>query len=746
MLSIPIYEEIKGFTIFRDDADSFRFYYLPAGIRLARGEDGTPMFSFLRYQYPIKREGGEPGGGYLVFTMELAGDQDVLEKDVRPVLQSRVRTENPQATHIPDVSLVPVDFTDGEVRLVIMRDKEFVKDVNLGRPSLFANNTASIAVELGSNGATLFYEALRGGSQIGAIEYNLRFPVRLPAVTIRGHVSGEEIKEAVMENEAERIKKKSWALGSSSHSTRMHRTSISEVFESQGLIELEILVGTVELDDEDMESLRAFAFRAMDAFINDHFLKGGSVETEEDRRNQWMKFLKQDVSQTFDLNVTYRDVITRDYNPSATINPSFLGGAIDSFVLDIDLENAPWYYNNLEVSVDTNLDFDKYGDIVHSVVGHLTYDQPYPDGRRITKRESVLFTANDRSIKTFKTRLTDVEKDTYHVDVEVNYKSGPVPSAMIYSEDTTVRNLTLRVPNPGVIELELAAVPEAFEKGVRAIEADLRYSDPRNKVPESNEKVILDANAPQASYRRAIYAPWEQPLQYRFTYVLELEDDVRHRSTTEWRELSSGTRYLRVPTPMDEQFNLTVVSAADWDEVSQIVVDLDYDDDAGDLHLHKTLSFKKNEFNYWKFPLRTPEHRSFRYKQTLLMADGAVIEGEWSPVESDAMSLLVGNAPAGVATVEVDPSDIDIGGEVKRVIATLSYSDSANDILDTQAILFRDATPVDWDVARADASVTGFVYTVQYYMKDGTVRTRTDVAGELAEGRTYLFLPGPPEE
>ena len=746
MLSIPVFAEIEGITIFRDDVDPTRFYYLPRNPRILKSGDGRPMFTFLRYQFPIEREGTEPGGGYLVFTTAMREDPAVLESKVKPLLQQRVRAELPVTAAMPEIVLAPVDFTEGEVRLIVTQNNQFVRAVTLGRPSLFGDNTASIAVELSADAATLFYEALKQGGSVAAIEYNLRFPVRLPAVTIIGHVDSKEVKEAVIDYTPQRIKN-SDTWGNESTTTIRHRSSIAETMESQGLIHLEILKGNVDLSEDDMESLRAFAFRAMDEFIKEHFLKGGEIVSDEDRQSQWMRFISEDISARFDLNVTYRDVITREYNPSAQINPSFLGTPIDNVVIDIDLGNAPWYFNNLEVTVDTNLDFTKYGDIVHSVVGHLTYDQRRSDGTRLTKRESVVFTANDLNPKEFKTRLAEIGRDTYHVDVEVNYKSGPTLQTVISRFDTTTRHLTLNVPNPGVIEINFATDPKAFDERLTAIEVEIEYGDPRNNVPRAVETVLLNGDKPETKYRRVIYAPWDKPYRYRFTYTLKDGDGNVQRSTTEWVEASSATQYVKVPTPFEEQFNLTVVPSVDWKEVRELVVDLEYVDTASDYRVQQTFSFSQEAASVkaWKFPLRNPDHRSYRYAQKLLMQNSAVVESGWQTRESDTQTLVVGNALGGVVTVEVDPSDVDIGGEVRRVIARFRYADPAHDLVDTETLVFRDTTSQEWTIARADASVNQFTYDVEYYMADGSRRTLTNQSGTIGSIREFVFLPTPPD-
>ncbi len=744
MLSIPAYDTIEGITIFRDDEDPFRFYYLPRNPRLARGEDGKPQFTFLRYMLPIDRKPDEPpGGGYLVFTAVMREEPQLIESRIRPALQARVRAENPNRHDMPQVVVAPVDFTDGEVRLIILQSDRFIEAVTLGKPSLFGDNTASVAVELTDRGATLFYDALKQGGSIAAIEYDLTFPVRLPAITIRGHVDSQEVKSAVIGYTREQITSDdTW--GNEETREVAHRTSISETMESQGLIQLEILKGNVDLSDEDLESLRAFAFRAMDEFIKEHFLKGGSVETAADRESQWTSYLAQDITARFDLNVSYRDVINRNYNPSLQVNPSFLGAPLDDLVLDIDLNNAPWYYLNLDVTVDTNLDFDKYGDVVHSVVGHLSYNQRRDDGTPLVRRESVVFRRDDTKPKTFKTSLAGVGKDTYHVEIEVNYKSGPVQQAIIRSFDTTTRNLTLDVPNPGVLEVEFGVPPATFDDRLMSIEADIDYADPRNDVPRATETVVLDTNAPVKVYRRIIYAPWDMPYRYRYTYVIKDADNNVQRSTTEWMEGGAGQRYPKVPTPFDDAFDLSIIPSVDWQEVRQLVVDLEYDDDVNDYHMRKTVSFSKDvtTLQTWKFVLRDPDHRAFRYKQTYLLHNSAIQETDWQNRETDG-SLKVGNAPFGVATVEVDPTFIDVGGDVRLALVRLAYTGTGNGETDTETLRFRDSTPQLWFVTLAP-NQTEYRYDVEYFMHDNTRRSLTDQRGRLGATKEFLVIPPPP--
>lgn len=739
MLTIPIFEEISGITLFRDDVDSTKFYYLPKDLRIAQNAGGKSEFTFLRYQFPISRKDGEPGGGYLVFTTDLTASQEVLQAQVIPRLKQLLRQENPLSTAVPEPKLAAVDFTDGTVELIIMKDSNFIRAINLGKPSLFSDNRASVAIELKADAATLFYEALKQGGSIGAIQYNLRFPVRLPAITIIGEVNSYEVKEAVLTYTEQTITDGS-VWGDDSREER-RRTSIAETMESQGLIKLEILKGSVDLKEEDMESLRAFAFKAMDEFIQKHFLKGGTIETDDDRRSQWMEFLSADVTQNFNLNVSYRDVIYREYNPSAQINPAFLGQPIDDVILEIDLQNAPWYYNTLKVSVDTNLDFAKYGDIVHSVVGHLSYDEIKPDGIRITARESVVFTAADhaRQQDAFVTRLAAVGRDTYDVEVEVNYKAGPVAKQKIAKFSTSVRDLVLEVPNPGVIEVNFAAQPEVFNGELKGIEVEIEYSDPRNQVPLTIESIQLDAKTPAVAYRRDIFAVWDKPYRYRWTYLLDDGQGDAQRSTTNW--VPSQAKTVTIPTLFDQNLSVNVIASVDWSEVAQMVVDLSYEDVENDYRRTTSLSFAvdTSQLLPWQVPLRDEHQREYRYRQTLLLKNSAFRQDDWHVVGGE--TIVVGNAPGGVVTIEVDPTDSDIGGLVRRVVVGLSYVDAANNVVDTARFLFRDSTPQIWSISRQAANASDYTYSVEYFMADGTRRQMLNQHGVIQSDQDFLFLP-----
>jgi hypothetical protein len=752
MQSMPVYATFEGLTIFRDDADISRFFYLPRTLKIKADPTGKPMFTFLKYTLPIERQSAtDKGGGYLVFTTELFEDPKFLNDKILPFLSSRMSAENPNVPSLPPPVLSAMDFTSGEVRLLLMKDDRFVSQIQAGKPSLFADNTASFSVELKDLGADLFYQALKKGAGIAVVEYDLGFDIRLPAIHVHAHADSTEIHDATMKYSIEHVQNEdTW--GNTSDTDVHHRSSVSETMESMGLIQLTIDTGTSQIKDEDVAALRAFAFSKLDDWVKEHFLKGGQITTAQDRESAWMTSIHEDIHQTFNLDLVQRSVIQRMYNPSAQMTEGFLGGKIADLVLDIDLGTAAWFFNNLDVQIDTNLDFTKYGDIVHSVVGHFTYEGTTKDGDNIVKRESFVFTAADVAPKHFKTRLAAVGADTYQVEVEVHYKSGPVTSAILVSESTNVRDYTLSVPNPGVMQITVAAQDKAAftDSKLSSIEVEIKYGDPDHNVPEAVGSVVLTKDKDTVDYMRTIYAPWDKPYFVRRTYVVNDAGNTQ-RITTDWEQVNHDPgqpqHHLTIGTPFDTLFNLTVMASADWGEVLAVLLDLEYVDDANDYRQKNTFSFSKEASgmpSVWKFPLRDPKKRAYRYSQKLLMLNSAATPGKWQPAASDADTLIVGNALGGVISIKVDPGDTGVGTKLRRVVVKLHYDDAPNSVHHVATLVFRDTTSQVWTFATADPKATAYSYDVEYVSPDGTSLHLNNQPGTIGGISDFLFLAPPP--
>jgi hypothetical protein len=187
----------------------------------------------------------------------------------------------------------------------------------------------------------------------------------------------------------------------------------------------------------------------------------------------------------------------------------------------------------------------------------------------------------------------------------------------------------------------------------------------------------------------------------------------------------------------------------DWSEVQSVIVDLAYEDKASDYRQQRTLSLSETSLGslqqpLWKFPLRNPDVRGYRYSVKTLGKDGTVRMADWTDMPDDSGTLIIGEALGGVVKLQVDPGDTGVGSTLRRVVVRLRYADPARNVLDQQSLVFRDPTPQIWSIARADATVAAYTYDVEYVAADGTVTSLTGQQGRIAGSSDFLFLPAPP--
>jgi hypothetical protein len=190
-------QTVKGVTVFPDHADPDQYWALPAHLAIARRPaDDWPQFSFLRFKRAATAEGVE-GGGFLMFTVELALPEQI-EREIRSQLPAGAR-------------LTVVPFDSGSVECVALNlqgpggttatvsDKGTFVAVQqiLGSrtPSLFGNNQAVFSLTLSQEGATLLESAFaQGAAPIGVI-YSLTFTAMQPALDVRITADFERIYE-----------------------------------------------------------------------------------------------------------------------------------------------------------------------------------------------------------------------------------------------------------------------------------------------------------------------------------------------------------------------------------------------------------------------------------------------------------------------------------------------------------------------------------------------------------------------
>lgn len=169
MLSTEHPIQINGFTLFRDLNDTRRYYYLPKSEVLL--SKGGKKFDFVAYHDFNTAEGkknptGENEnlkGGYLTLEVELKNpDNDTLNnfKEELKKISEDITGE--------DIIITPVQFNEGEVRLIILGNdgkddgqNAKIRVVGSHKPSLYDKENAVFSVKLGAIEAEIIHKLLK---------------------------------------------------------------------------------------------------------------------------------------------------------------------------------------------------------------------------------------------------------------------------------------------------------------------------------------------------------------------------------------------------------------------------------------------------------------------------------------------------------------------------------------------------------------------------------------------------------
>lgn len=201
MLSTEHPIQINGFTLFRDLNDTRRYYYLPKSEVLL--SEGGKKFDFVAYHDFNTAEGkknptGENEnlkGGYLTLEVELKNpDNDTLKnfkeelikkyqnekllqelkeknitdpKEIDKYITNQKNLQKSIATG-EDIIITPVQFNEGEVRLIILGNdgkddgqNAKIRVVGSHKPSLYDKENAVFSVKLGAIEAEIIHKLLK---------------------------------------------------------------------------------------------------------------------------------------------------------------------------------------------------------------------------------------------------------------------------------------------------------------------------------------------------------------------------------------------------------------------------------------------------------------------------------------------------------------------------------------------------------------------------------------------------------
>ncbi len=645
MLTIepPIYQH-RGVTVFRDHADPDQFYYLPPLPRLARSGDEAPPLTLYKYRRDLTDNPAlDPtrarGAGLALFEVEAALDSP-----------ARLQAEVASLSGRSDARLAPVLFRSGEVRAILAHAEgdRLVEDLAESRTApVAAPHHAAFALALTAEGATLFEQAALGGLLPVGVAYELRFLALTPALSARVTMDYERMYDHF-----------SASVGFTYYVSAKLDLDLTWLIEND-LVKIDIVTFTDRADEERQRELVMDLVKTR--IQRDFFRSGIPPKPEEGVSGPLGEMLAglvggseitsasavfvlkaklEVVREQKHFELTYDGRTAVELTHVATgLLATLLAGGPPPLVREIDLDDP--FFSALNVEVVSAIDFEEMADLTEAAV-HLTHGEhrkSFPLSRRPAAGPL-----------RFQVPLTDRRADEYGYEVEYHFDPDLGGGAALVTAGPFRSRHRVLVVDPLAhlryrrLRLLLGPVDPARVPRLRV----------RLRVPGEDGADDLARATVELDHERR-----EQVWRHRFPMAFST---LRLLARTDWQdprgdwhegedeEEVTGDTFVALG-PYRDLLAISVQPAADWARVNQVAVEVLYED--GEQREARQVSFTKETAasQRLEIPLLDPARRRYRWRQTILRADGTAAETEWE--ETDRSVLIVGSEAPAAGEVRV---------------------------------------------------------------------------------------------
>ncbi len=764
MLQAPMFMQIEGVSLFKDDQIWYKFYPIAQYPTIRLDEKGKPVFLLTKYAFSDDQRAENSklpsGGGYLNFDIQFSVDETVLNEKLRPQLQtwvdkewSRLKSATPaEQAKVAGMSAPPsVEFgeptwTDGKVSLDAPQDANLVSArVAEGAPSLLAGNIAVFSMDLTAPGATFMEKVLvnpdgSGGTDLSMLQviYNLKFWSRLPPVHIHIKADSEKLHDHVQKI----IEGRGWH--DCTYYDFDHTDIDTETASLTGMIDIQIDTGSAALDNSELASLRTYALDLVKEMIQANFFSDKPDESDRSPTNRNPnalpangnpnRFFKQTYDKStmkIELDLEQSSVVEWKINPQATLQTFFKGmkpQEIKQFVRKVDLNDD--FFSHLGLTVCA---YSDYKDPVLSVVEvDVHYNGTDESGKRQDESKTFTFTSQDNQL--WNPSLIGSKRD-YEWRYRVGYKDhgfGEYTEWKPDLKDKVSVNAAI-----GRIKLVARAGYIDFVDFVEQVQVQIAYEAPDLNVPREVTTIVLNANKTEVPYERLIYQEWKRPLEYKTRFILKNGETIED---TTWRK-SDDRNQILINQPKDGVLQARFIPVGDgWDDVSQVVVDLRYDDLSNQYNVVDTLTLKTREdMRTWKVVLQDQSKRDFDYQVSVSYKSGRFDQTEWKRSQGQDAVRTVPIEVKGRPTIKVtiDPTLLNFAN-TPVVEATLDYN--AAGISKRETFVFRDKVPQLWKIDVPEGAPVEYNWQVTYYPIDSDPLVKKG-----QERDTSCVIPTPPK-
>lgn len=605
MITIPNVLTYKDIAVYPDDMNCNVFYCIRTTPRIRMESDGTPVFSGLFYtdkaDNSLKSTSGI-AGALINFDVNLAITEDeykeisnklkeshIQEARVRAIkkknderLYYRTRisgnTENdPTGYEIPEVEETirfgSIDFKSGTVELLEEAKGDFVAYSSAGGPcSGFADNNAAFALRLSDLGGAVWYKALQQQSKAIGIRYKLTFDVRIPCLEMRIYAASHQKSDIT--RDVERIWKNVDKGCTDADVERIDCKSVTQTLVDESVINIEIIQGSSELPQDDVNRIRESMMSLLQAKIEEIIKSKIQGMTREQMEKSMIEKMVEEIDSFTELRFTQDTAIEWSVAPQGTIMDFMHGLSADKVgrvMTLVDLADA----------------VRETGQVVVQAVA------PWDDDPKVTAID-VELEYGTTGIKKGFTLTKDAPKETWFFRVPLDSKGKAIKSPVRYKayvhtfgktetyelpSRETHGNVFINVPKIGVADVTFVPHPSLYKlegnNQVTGVTIHTRYrtreerladdADRRKGIVNETQRGILrdftldpeKAEVDGARFYECFGVPLDEPLLYEVEYSFKNRAPIK-MPVKQFYITEGSQAQLVIPTPFGDSLEIPI--------------------------------------------------------------------------------------------------------------------------------------------------------------------------------------------
>lgn len=737
--------QVGDLLVFADHAVPTAFYYAAPNPRISHtGVGGAGPLMFDLFSYAVELEHSplagtqiptELGAGFLTLGVDCRADSTQLGR-AKSELSTKLGLE------ADAISLAPIPYTKGTATLIALdaatapppgspRDDgrpQFVESiVGGGTPSLLGDLRAIFSLSLSQEGVTFLEGVYADGAAPIGVVYELTFLGLRPSVECRITADLSRIYSELG--------------GNASVGCQYFRGEVDALIThlaETSAITIELVSEAVGADAQKSKELALSMFK--DNVVQQFFKP--TAQPPQLPNFQGLPGAQKPQTSIVSLSLRKKDTeelktITYDYSErspeerthapqgflSALLSKDEMAGRIHRVNLDSQ------FFELLEVLVTGPTEEELAALSLRGVTVDITYGKdsdPVPP-----ETETLLFRPGSTGDKTFAVKRRGRPSMSYSVTTTYEFtRAGAAVDSdvLTYTVGPVVksgRTLSVRPYDDfGVLDVEVEV--GRVDASVTTVDVALSYADPVSGFAAGHDLRLPVADPGPVDGRSwQVRTRGQGGRAYTAVPTFTFDDGAVLTGPAE----TTDSPLLRVDTPFQATRTLLVqpnVSAAD---VTQVTVEIAYDDDAAGYHrrFSRTLA-PAADTRAWSpvtlsWPILDGARQSLRYRVTTL-AGGTVDTVDWTA--TDEPSLLVGETGRRKRSLEVrlvGPALADAGLDAVQVQVLLPGAPE-----ETATSLFFDATTPVSQTASLPATADvppGFRYQVVAFHADGTQKTST---------------------